>query len=182
MRTQPPWQRDSEIGVALALCAVFGLDPESDEAIGFIRYTNRDGQNTPEADANRDVVYITLSTIQDPSTAWASTVYREDGSAAQTKTIPLSCLLSFYGMHANEYAEQARSGLMLDTGPGSPRFILRDHALVPVGWPDNPVTLPEPVGGVWRLRSDLRLRLNRLQVDSYPFDPMAQPPEIILRH
>ena len=180
MRTQPQWQRDSEIAVALALCAVFGLDPESDEAIGFIRYTRRNGQNTAEADTGRDVVYITLSSISDPATAWASMRYDENGNAAQTKTIPLSCLLSFYGEHANEYAEQARSGIMVDTGHGSPRYILRDHALVPVGWPDNPVTMPEPVGGVWRTRSDVRLRLNRLQVDQYSFEPLAQPPEVIL--
>lgn len=187
MRTQPDWLRESEIGVALALCAVFGLNPESDEAIGFIRYKYRDNQNVPEGLTKRDMVYITLSSTADPSSAWAAVAYKSVSTVKngvtevsifveQTKPIPLNCLLTFYGDHAREYAEQARSGLMIDTGPGSPRYILRDRKLVPAGWPDNPVTTPEPVAGIWRMRSDLRMHLNRLQVDQYPFLPVAEAP------
>lgn len=178
MNTLTPWRRDCEIAVALALCAVFGLDPESDEALSFIRYTLQNGQNNAQGDTRADMVYITLSPVGDPATAWASTRAQADGLLVQTKTIPISCLLSFYGDHAEEYAEQAWSGLMLDTGYGSPRFIMREHRLIPVERPERPVSMPEPVGGVWRRRADLRLRLNRLQVDEIQFSPVGQAPEV----
>lgn len=181
MLTQPQWLRSCEIAMALALCSVFGLDPESDDAIGFIRYTYREGRNVPEGGWNENLVYITYSSVSDPSNSWASTVYTDDGKVIRQKTVPLSCLLTFYGPNSTELAEQARSGLMLDAGYGSPRYVLRESCLVPVGWPDNPVTLPEVAGGIWRMRSDLRLRLSYLQTDTTGYQAMEKSPELTAR-
>lgn len=177
MLTQPAWLTSCEVGVALALCSVFGLDPESKDAIDFIRYTRHSGQNNAEGNYDQDMAYITVDPVDDPASGWTWNEY-DNGRLRQGKTISLNVTVTFYGAHATELAEQAWSGLMVDAGAGTPRFILRDRCLVIVPRTPRPVSLPEVLGGVRRDRSDLRIRMNLLKVDEYVFEPITEVPDV----
>ena len=171
------WYQESLEAMARALCAVFGIAWDSDRALDFIRYAYRREGASPMPEYTRDVVYITMQEVDDAPTAWASTSMA-NGTVTVEKTIPLSCLLSFYGENSMELAEKAWSGLVLDTGPDSPRAVLRRFGIVPVTRPDRPVSMNEQVAGLWRMRSDVRARLNMLFHDSYSYDPLTGVPEL----
>lgn len=175
------WKDKAKEGIAKALCVVFDVEWESDEALSLIRYAYNTASTNPKAEREKNVIYIAVSHVQDPATEWGSTSYQDDGSAIHQKTIPLSVLLTFYGHDCEEMAEYTRSRMMTDTGFGCPRSILRGYSMVPVPPIGSPTAVHEPDEGMWRLRADLRIRLNLLQEDTYTFEDVERIPEIELR-
>lgn len=172
------WKDRAKEGIAKALCSVFEVEWESTAALDLIRYAYTTESTSPKADRQRNVIYIALSQVQDPATEWGSASYMDDGSVVHRKTIPLSVLLTFYGHDCEEMAEYARSRIMTDTGFGCPRQILRGYHMVPVPPIGSPTAVHEPDEGMWRLRADLRIRINLLQDDYYTFNGVEEIPEI----
>ena len=174
------WKELALEGVAKALCAVFEVEWESDAALALIRKAYQTDSVAPEAERNENVIYISIQQVQDTPTSWASTSYGTDGKATLQKTLPLTAMLTFYGQDCEEMAEYARTRLLADTGYDSPRSILRRYKMVPVLPFLAPIPAYEPDDAMWRLRADLRIRLNLLHEDVYDFEPVEEIPEIRL--
>lgn len=175
------WKDVAAEGIAKALCAVFEVEWESDEALSLIRYAYKTDRAAPMPGRAENVIYIQLGLIQDAPTDWAATSYGTDGKAVLTKTLPLSVLLTFYGNDSEEMSEYARTRLLADTGYNSPRAILRGYKMVPVLPFSSPLPVREPDGGEWRLRSDLRIRLNLLHQDTYDYNQVFEAPELTIK-
>ena len=176
------WQEPVEKAMWRVICSVFGLDPLSEEAASLIRYAGRDDGTDVRPPRNTDVIYITVSQEQDVgSTSWISTRY-ESGRAHTMRTIPLLCLLTCYGPTSDLYADALWAGVWADTGPGSPRDILRINNLTPVPPLQRPVSVPEQEDGNWRKRSDVRVRLNLHMESDTGFQPIVAAPDVIIEH
>lgn len=175
------WKDKAAEGIAKALCVVFDAEWESDEALSLIRYAYKTDSTPPEGERLENMVYIHLSLVQDAPTSWSSLAYGEDGKTVLTKTLPLSILLTFYGNDCEEMAEYARTRLLADTGYNSPRSILRGYKMVPVLPFSSPVNVHEPDAGEWRLRSDLRIRMNLLHEDTYDYGSVQEIPDLIFK-
>ena len=174
------WKEKAFEGIAKALCMVFDLEWDSDEALKFIRKAYQQNITPPKASRRENVVYIHMSLVQDAPTDWAATSYGADGQAVLTKTLPLSILLTFYGDDCEEMSEYARTRLLADTGYPCPRAILRDYNMVPVLPFSSPIPVHEPDEGEWRLRSDLRIRLNLLHQDTYQYQAVESIPDLTI--
>lgn len=177
----PTWLDYAKEGLAKALCACFGLAWESSEALAFIRYAFRPddgGASNPEPPATEDVLYIDALPTQDMTKRWSAAQYGTDGKVSIEKTVPLICPLVFYGPHAIELATMAQINLMIDTGPESPRDILRQYKLIIPERPNDPQSTRDIVANVPRQRADLDLRLNLLHTSGLDYSPVSGAPDI----
>lgn len=176
----PTWLDLAKEGLAKALCACFGLPWESDAALSFIRYAYRSedrAATNPEPSITEDVVYIDAVPVQDRTKRWSETKNGSD-SISVTKTIPLYCPLVFYGPHAIELATQAQINLMVDTGSGSPRDILKQYRMTIPERPDDPQSTRDVVANSPRERADLDVRINLLHTSELPYSPLERVPDI----
>lgn len=179
------WLRRAETAMLQACAASLGIAPGSREFNQRFRVSYPDQVTTPQAGLDRSVCYLTISEVTDQMTHYVQGRYGRNSDGVfglmQEKTIPLQCLLTFYGKNADEDAENLWSRIMTDVGAGSPRDILRSAHMVPVGFPDRPVSLPELEGSLWRRRCDVRMRMNMLVTDFIPAHAIEHAPEIEYR-
>jgi len=175
------WFQTVSDAVALMLCAVFKLDPAgSDAASRFIPAYLEDA-TTPQAPRNKNVTYYALS--EAPGTGF-DYIQAKTGVGAKgartvvTKTVPVSVLLTFYGSNADDDAEHFWSQFQWDSGSGSPRAILREKNIVPIGLPDRPVSMFEVEGTFHRRRCDVRLSLAYLENTENAVGIVEQTPEV----
>ena len=175
------WFQTVSLAVAKMLCACFNLDPASQEAADrFIPAYLEDTTNT-QAPRNKNLVYYALSEMQGTDYDYIfQTTYVEKGESktAVGKTVPITCLLTFYGSNADDDAELFWSMFQWDSGAGSPRAILRKEKIVPIGTPERPLSIFEVEGTFHRRRCDVRLNLAYLDADVRPVSAVAEPPEI----
>lgn len=167
--------------VARMLCACFNLDPESQEAASRFIPAYVEDMTTPQAPRNKNVVYYALSEMQ--GSGFDYIMHRTDTVKGQTKTaikktIPINCMLTFYGSNADNDAELFWSMFQWDSGAESPRAILRSKRIVPIGLPERPVSLFEVEGTFHRRRCDVRLNLAFLEITEYQSSAVTEPPEI----
>lgn len=173
------WLDIAKEGLAKATCIMYGLEWESEEALSFIRYAYQEEAASPQPARTDDVLYIDLTIIPDNPTNWTAVKYG-DSTADVIQSVALDGVLTFYGPHAAEYAEHAHTIIMIDTGPDSPRDILRRYCMIIEGKPDAPSIVREPEGDMWRLRADLHVRLNLRRVVPLPYSKINGAPDIVM--
>ena len=177
------WRETADRAVFDALCAVFGLDPESGEASRRFRAAYLQEATNPPTDRTKNVCYYALSEQLAANLDSVETSYQEGAEgmkAVLRKIIPVQCLFSFYGPDADDDAEKLWSLLYLDTGAGCARSILRHAQMVPVPRPNRPLAVPELEGSLWRRRCDLTVFFSLLDETSVPVAQLAHAPEISL--
>ena len=176
------WFNHVSIAVAKMLCAVFNVDPASNEAAARFVPAYVENDTTPQAPRNKNVVYYALSELQGMGYDYIQLKTYEDSKRATktilTKTIPIQCMLTFYGNNADDDAELFWSMFQWDSGAGSPRAILRSNKIVPIGLPERPISVFEVEGTFHRRRCDVRLSLAYLDVTEHAVATVAEPPEI----
>ena len=176
------WREDISDGIFLALCAALGYDPEGDGLKRFIpAYT--ENTITPQAPRNLNVCYFDVRTYEGQDSGFDYIMHRQvvvNGQAKTEikKTIPATVLVTFYGPSAEEDAEEFWSMFQLDNGKDSPRAILRNMRIVPIGKPDRPTTLYEVEGTYQRRRCDVRVNLAYLVVSERDSSHIDTVPDI----
>ena len=163
------------------LCACFGMDPESPVAAARFVPAYTEDTTTPQAPRNKNVVYYALSELQASGFDYIFTetkTVKGLPKTAITKTIPVSCLLTFYGSKADDDSELFWSMFQWDSGADSPRAILRKNRIVPIGKPERPQAVFEVEGTLHRRRCDVRLNLAYLDIAEYSSAVIEEPPEI----
>ena len=175
------WYNTVSDAVAHMLCACFNCDPESPEAASRFIPAYLENSTTPQAPRNKDVVYYALSETQIDSYNYIQLRTRATNGQTKTtikKTVPIQCLLTFYGSNADNDAELFWSQFQWDSGADSPRAILRKKNIVPIGLPERPVSLFEVEGTFHRRRCDVRVSLAYFDVSEHVASAITEPPEI----
>ena len=176
------WYDPVRDAVYLALCAAFGLDPESDDALARFVPDYREDVTNPQAPRKQDVCYFSISPQQGTEYDYieqAYTVENGQGKAIISKPLPVAVLLSFYGSHADNDSEYFWALIQSDTGAGSARAVLREKGIVLSGKPQRPITLWETEGTHNRRRSDVHMNLLCKTVSTFNASLVQEPPEII---
>jgi len=176
------WFQTVSDAIALMLCACFNVDPESSEAASRFIPAYVENMTTPQAPRNKNLVYYALSEIQGSGFDYIDIKTNTANNVTKTaikKTIPVSCMLTFYGSNADDDAELFWSMFQWDSGTGSPRAILRSKNIVPIGLPGRPTSLFEVEGTFHRRRCDVRLELAYYEVTEHVVTTVTEPPEII---
>ncbi|MBO7631859.1 MAG: hypothetical protein J6S78_05975 [Lachnospiraceae bacterium] len=179
--TDADWFQHVSTAVALMLCACFGCDPASAEAASRFVPAYIENDTTPQAPRNKNVVYYALSLMQNSGYDYIQHSTKEVSGQTKTtikKTIPVNCLLTFYGSNADNDSEKFWSMFQWDSGAESPRAILRSKNIVPIGKPERPVSLFETEGTFHRRRCDVRLNLAYYEVTEHGSSAVTEPPEI----
>ena len=175
------WFRHVSDAVYDALSAAMGLDPEVQSTLDRIVPAYVPGVTTPQYNSDDNVLFFALSE-ENPANSSYVTVRNDASSLHVTEVIPVSLLLTFYGPNADNDAAMVRRRLLIDTGAGSPRSLLRAQKIVfnyGLGrMPPVPSSVPELEGTLWRRRCDLRLSLSYLCTESLDVVPVEQVPEI----
>lgn len=174
------------VGIAIrqALCACFGLAPDSSEALALFREAYTEPENTPRPARTADVIYWSLA----PDTGQDSPAYGEtdagEGShrPAVTRVLAYRLTVVCYGPAAEAYAQRIWALLYVD-GRNFPREILRRAGIFPVPDPPPVEKLYEPEGSLWRRRADL---IVSLRVVDTVYAAQTRPairtvPEVIIR-
>ena len=175
------WFETVSPAIARMLCACFNLDPESQEAASRFIPAYVENMTTPQAPRNKNVTYYALSEMQGTNYDYIQLSTREVNGQTKTaikKTIPITCLLTFYGSNADNDAETFWSMFQWDSGAESPRAILRSAKIVPIGLPERPLADFEVEGTFHRRRCDVRLNLAFLDISEYQSSAVTEPPEI----
>lgn len=178
MIEETDWYPLAEQALFEALCAVFHLDPESSEARRrFLPAWHGGSALTRPADRYTDRCWYAISRRDTPRAGWLEFSAGPD-SLTTRQVLALQAMLIFYGPHASEHADLARAGMLLDTGSGSPRAILRRYRMVPLSGAPAPRCLPEPDGTQWRQRADLDLTFHLLLERTTALPVIAEPPRV----
>ena len=178
------WKDHVSNAVYLALCKVFGLSPDSDEAMArFIPAYLEDATNT-QAPRKTNVVYYALSLMTDTNYDYVQVSHELANNTPKAfvqKTIPVSALLTFYGKDADNDAEMFWSHFQVDEGKGSARSALRKVNVVPIGKPSRPTIIYEVEGTYQRRRLDVRLNLAYFQTSTSDYGWINTPPAIDIK-
>jgi len=179
------WYETVRDGIYDALCAAFGYDPDSADALARFVPAYVEDTETPEAPRNVDLCYFNIETYQagsDMNYVMIEQVLNNGRTKTQIKkTVPCSVLITFYGPNADDDAEEFWSLFQWDNGVNSPRAVLRKVNIVPIGTPDRPVSLFEVEGTFQRRRSDVRVNLAYLDISEHTSSEVDSAPEIVLR-
>ncbi len=177
------WFKTVSDAVYTALCAAFDVQPNS--AAGLARFIPAYTENatTPQAPRDKDLCYFALSEMQDTDYDYQRVEYSVKNGvpiATLKKSIPVNALLTFYGPNADDDAEKFWSMFLWDSGPDSPRAILRKKNIVPNGTPKRPISLFETEGTFHRRRCDVNLTLLYLEITEFSNKTqyVEEPPEI----
>ena len=157
------WYQKVKDGIYEALCASFGYDPDSADALKRFVPAYDKNTITPQAPRNVDVCYFAIGNYQGDS-GFDYIMLKQSSRDGQvttkiSKTVPSSVMVTFYGPNADDDAEKFWSLFQWDNGVNSPRAILRKSNIVPIGKPARPVSLYEVEGTYQRRRSDVRVNL-----------------------
>ena len=175
------WIETADQAVFEALCAVFGLSPDSKEASRRFRAAYLREATNPPADRTKDVCYYAISEQTAANLDSIEISYQADAEgmkAVLRKVIPVQCLFSFYGPNSDNDAEKLWSLMYLDSGSGCARSILRRANMVPVPRPNRPLSVPELEGSLWRRRCDLTILFSLLDETSVPVAQVKSAPDI----
>lgn len=178
------WYETVGNGIYDALCAAFGLDPDSSDALARFVPAYVEDTETPEAPRNVNLCYYNIESYQGDSTL-DYIMHKQVLVNGQTKTqikktVPCSVLITFYGPSADDDAESFWSMFQWDNGANSPRAVLRKNSIVPIGTPARPISLFEVEGTYQRRRSDVRVNLAYLDISEHASSEVQTPPEIVL--
>lgn len=180
------WYETLRDAVFEALCASFGLDPDSEDALSRFVPAYTEGLTTPQANINADVCYYAISESTDTGFDYIDQTIGEEIINGNTttvlrihKTIPVNVLLSFYGPGSDSDAELFWSRVQVNSGYMSPRHILRREGIT-IESVRRPVSVPEIEGSLWRRRSDVNLRLNMVSDESVAMQTVEVAPEITI--
>jgi len=176
------WKSNVQDIMYSALCAAFDMDPDAQASMDKFMPYYIDGMTIPQNDSDADVCFY------DVSIAPGEEFVLVNGSVnARTirERIPVSVLFSFYGPSAEEEAEAFYRRVIVDTGHGCPRYVMRAGdcypAFGPGLMPARPVLLWEPEGTFWRRRCDLRLNFVYLYEDKRNVNTVTEAPEIVTK-
>lgn len=175
------WIETADRAVFEALCAVFGLSPDSKEASRRFRAAYLHEATNPPTDRTKDVCYYAISEQTTANLDSIEISYQADAEgmkAVLRKVIPVQCLFSFYGSNSDNDAEKLWSLMYLDSGSGCARSILRQANMVPVPRPNRPLSVPELEGSLWRRRCDLTILFSLLDETSVPVAQVKSAPDI----
>lgn len=175
------WFKPVSDAVYLALCAAFGLNRESDDALARFIPAYREDVTTPQAPRNANVCYFAISLRQNTEYDYVERSYTtENGSpkAIISRPIPVSVLLTFYGPKADDDSDKFWALIQWDSGPGSARAVLRENGIVLDGKPERPVSLWETESTYNRRRCDVRMNLLCKAVSKYTTSLVQEAPEI----
>lgn len=177
------WMETVRDGIYRALCAAFRLEPESQEGLTKFVPAYVENTITPQAPRDIDVCYFNVESYPGDNSldyVMLNVTGINDGAAKMEikKTIPCSVLITFYGPNADDEAEFFWSIFQWDNGVGSPRSVLRDKRIVPIGTPNRPVSLYEVEGTYQRRRCDVRVNLAYLEVSEFDVSEVEVAPEI----
>ena len=179
------WFQTVRDGIYLALCASFNIDPDSPEGLKRFVPAYVEDTITPQAPRNLDVTYFSVESYQgntDFDYIMLNQVSRLGLTKTQIKkTVPCSVLITFYGPNADDDAEEFWSLFQWDNGAESPRAILRNMRIVPIGTPVRPVSIYEVEGTYQRRRCDVRVNLAYLDISEHSSSEVNTPPEIVVR-
>ena len=177
------WEYIAKNGVYYALCAVFGMDPESEEALARFVPAYEYTVTTPQADRNANVCYYALRERQSTNLDYTEVTYarkKDEGANARVgKNIPFTAELTFYGPQAYQDAELFWSVFQIDLDNTSARSKLRRLKIVPDGRPSRPLNNREVEGTFIRLRSDVELDLVLFDVSEIGYGTVDYPPEFV---
>ena len=144
----------------LALCAVFGVDPTSNDGLKRFVPAYINTATNAQAPRNMDVCYYAVSELQDSIFDYFQTknvILNGNPTVKIEKEIPFNVIFTFYGENADDDAEHFWERIMFDSGKGGARSILRGRNIVPIGKPGRPVSLYETEGTFQRRRCDVRM-------------------------
>ena len=149
------------LAVHNALCACFGLSPNSDDALAFVRQAYTEPENTPMPARSADVLYWSVSPVSGASVESGEASETASGTHKPTvhRFLPYQLLIICYGPNCEGNVSKIRSLLFID-GSGFPLSILRKAGIYPVPNPPSPQLLFEPEGSLWRRRADLIVEMN----------------------
>ena len=164
-----------------ALCACFGLTPDTPQALSIIRQAYTEPENSPRPGRSADVIYWSMSPEPGADPASYNETAAASGSHKPTvhRYLPYQLLVVCYGPGCEANAQKIRSFLYLD-GAGLPRQILRKAGIYPVPDPPSPQLLYEPEGSLWRRRANvvISLRVREEMVYSAGRGAITSPPEV----
>ena len=175
------WIKVVKDAVYEATAAAFGMDPDAQSTADRIVPAYEPDVTTPQYNSDDDVIFFA---VEEETSEDLNSVFIKGAEEALevTKVIPVSVLFTFYGPNAEDRVEDFRSRLMIDTGYGCPREILRRNKIVlnyGLGMmPPRPVSVPELEGTLWRRRCDLRLSMSYLSVETMGMTPVEEVPEV----
>lgn len=172
------WFQNVSNAIYDALCSTFGVDPSDSSSLNRFVPAFTNGITTPQYNIDDNVCFYSVAEQQGTGMDYTE-VKNGTNEVIITKTIPVTVLLAFYGPNADDDAEYFWSNFMIDTGKGSPRSLLRQQNIVPVGKaPQRPVALPEIEGSLWRRRCDVRVNLSYLDVQRKVVQTITDAPEV----
>ena len=178
------WFEAIRDGIYCALCAAFGYDPDSQDALDKFVPAYEENTMTPQAPRNVDVCYYAVSPFQGDS-GFNYIMLNQKSRDGQVKTeiektVPANVLVTFYGPKADDEAEAFWSLFQWDNGVNSPRAILRKKHIVPIGMPARPISLYEIEGTMKRRRSDVQVDLAYYEVAEKQSSYITEVPEVSL--
>ncbi len=152
-----------------ALCACFGLQPDSDQALSFIRRSYEEPEVNPVPARSTDAVYWDVSPDYGADPASYNTIATVTGSnkASVQRFLPYQLTVVCYGPCCEANARIIRSAIYFD-GNNQPRSILRKVSVYPVPDPPPVSRLFEPEGSLWRCRADVVIPLRVLDTFTAP--------------
>lgn len=179
------WYETVGAGIYEALCAAFGLDPDSSDALNKFIPAYVEDTETPQAPRNANVCYYNIESYSGESTldyiSHKQVLVNGQTKTEITKSVPCSVLVTFYGPNADDDAEKFWSLFQWDNGVNSPRSILRKKKIVPIGIPARPISLFEVEGTYQRRRSDVRVNLAYLDISEHVSSEVYTPPEVVVK-
>ena len=153
-----------------ALCACFGLAPDSAEASLLIREAYRDPENAPRPPRHANVIYysVGLDLLAKPKpSAGAANPLNVPHIASASRISAWKLNIVCYGPGARDYARRIRSFLFLE-GAGYPRTVLRKAGIRLDPCPLEPMSRHVPEGSLWRIRSDLTISFRAEETREHP--------------
>ena len=179
------WFETVQDGIYEALCAAFGYDPDSQDALKKFVPAYVENTETPQAPRNINTCYYNVEPYSGES-GFDYIMHKQILVNGQTKTeikktVPCTVLVTFYGPNADDEAEKFWSLFQWDNDVNSPRGKLRKKRIVPIGKPARPVSLYEVEGTFQRRRSDVRVNLAYLDISEHTSSEVNTPPEVSVK-
>ena len=144
-----------------------------DSSATFIRAFQPVG-TVPQPPRDKDVCYFDLAPVRAPDHRYTTVDRSHSANDLYTRTVPVALKLYFYGPNAEDHAYRVRTVLFTD----AVKSRLRQNGIVPIPSPEEPVSLPEIEGTMWRKRCDLTISLRVLQTFTVEGTAVTVPPEL----
>jgi len=175
------WFQTVSNAVYQALCATFGVSPESEAGMKRFVPAYLFQATTPQADRNVNVCYYDIRQASDEGLNYTELQYAAKTAQAALATVernmPLTVLFTFYGPNADDDSETFWTMIQTDLDSTSPRSVFRRNHIVINGRPEFPVGLDEIEGTFIRRRCDVRVNLVYYDTKSKLYNTVEVPPD-----